>query len=129
MKSTIKPTTKKDFAPFTNSGIFYKEGDDRAIMYQAAHYELVASARAVKIGHEINPDFQIGMIAMCPIYPATAILRMSSHGYESQCKSVIIFADVHVFGLYPEHILKYWERKGIRLIYRAGSGRFAGWNG
>ena len=21
------------------------------------------------------------------------------------------FADVHVFGLYPEHILKYWERK------------------
>ena len=41
-------------------------------MYQAAHYELVASARAVKIGHEINPDFQIGcMIAMCPIYPAT----------------------------------------------------------
>ena len=29
-------------------------------MYQAAHYELVASARAVKIGHAINPDFQIG---------------------------------------------------------------------
>ena len=51
----------------------FSEGDDReAIMYQAAHYELVASARAVKIGHEINPDFQIGcMIAMCPIYPAT----------------------------------------------------------
>ena len=34
------------------------------------HYELVASARAVKIGHAINPDFQIGcMIAMVPIYP------------------------------------------------------------
>ncbi|VTS16741.1 6-phospho-beta-glucosidase [Streptococcus pseudoporcinus] len=63
----------EDFAPFTNSGIVYKEGDDReAIMYQAAHYELVASARATKIGHEINPNFQIGcMIAMCPIYPAT----------------------------------------------------------
>ena len=45
---------------------------EEAIMYQAAHYELVATARAVKIGHEINPDFQIGcMIAMCPIYPAT----------------------------------------------------------
>ena len=29
-------------------------------MYQAAHYELVASAITVKIGHEINPDFQIG---------------------------------------------------------------------
>ena len=49
---------QEDFAPFTNSGIVYEEGDDReAIMYQAAHYELVASARAVKIGHEINPRF------------------------------------------------------------------------
>ena len=39
---------QEDFAPFTNSGIVYEEGDDReAIMYQAAHYELVASARAV----------------------------------------------------------------------------------
>ncbi|MCO4468884.1 glycoside hydrolase (beta-glucosidase) [Streptococcus infantarius subsp. infantarius] len=32
---------QEDFAPFTNSAIVYKEGDDReAIMYQAAHYEL-----------------------------------------------------------------------------------------
>ena len=37
------------FFPFTNSGISYKEGDDREqIMYQAAHYELVASAKAVQ---------------------------------------------------------------------------------
>ena len=27
------------------------------------------------------------------------------------------FADVHVFGLYPEHILKYWERKGIQVDF------------
>lgn len=39
----------EDFAPFTNSGIKYQEGEDREkIMYQAAHYELVASAQAVK---------------------------------------------------------------------------------
>jgi 6-phospho-beta-glucosidase len=56
-----------------DSGILLEEGDDcEQLMYQAAHCELVASARAVKIGHAINPDFQIGcMIAMCPIYPAT----------------------------------------------------------
>ena len=51
MKSITKQIIKKIFAPFTNSGIVYKEGDDReAIMYQAAHYELVASALAVKAG-------------------------------------------------------------------------------
>ena len=107
---------QEDFAPFTNSGIVYKEGDDReAIMYQAAHYELVASARAVKIGHEINPDFQIGcMVAMCPIYPATCnpkdILRA-----QKVMEKRYYFADVHVHGYYPNHILKYWQRKEIKV--------------
>ena len=60
-----------DWAPFTNSGLRFAPGEDREfLMYQAAHYELVASAKAVKAGHEINPDFKIGcMLAMTPIYP------------------------------------------------------------
>ena len=93
MKSTIRPITRKIFAPFTNSGIVYEEGDDReAIMYQAAHYELVASARAVKIGHEINPDFQIGcMIAMCPIYPATCNPKDIFNGHEGYAKTLLLY--------------------------------------
>ncbi|WP_313093844.1 6-phospho-beta-glucosidase [Streptococcus parasuis] len=109
---------QEDFAPFTNSGIVYREGENReAIMYQAAHYELVASARAVKIGHEINPDFQIGcMIAMCPIYPATckpSDILMAQKAMQKR----YYFADVHVHGFYPEHILRYWERKGISVDF------------
>ncbi|MCL2858908.1 MAG: family 1 glycosylhydrolase, partial [Streptococcaceae bacterium] len=47
-----------DFAPYTNSGLIFEEGDDREkIMYQAAHYELVASAKVVELGHKINPNF------------------------------------------------------------------------
>ena len=109
---------QEDFAPFTNSGIVYEEGDDReAIMYQAAHYELVASARAVKIGHEINPDFQIGcMIAMCPIYPATCNPKDILMAMKAMQKRYY-FTDVHVLGKYPEHILKYWERKGISVDF------------
>ncbi|CCK19801.1 6-phospho-beta-glucosidase [Lactococcus raffinolactis 4877] len=48
----------EDFAPFTNSGLKFTDDEDREpVMYQAAHYELVASAKAVKIGHDINPEF------------------------------------------------------------------------
>lgn len=88
---------EEDFAPFTNSGIAYQEGEDReAIMYQAAHYELVASARAVKIGHAINPDFQIGcMIAMVPIYPYSCNpedMMMSVSAMQKR----YWFTDVHV---------------------------------
>ena len=63
----------EDFAPFTNSGLKYLPDEDREpVMYQAAHYELVASALAVKAAREINPAIQIGrMIAMCTIYTLT----------------------------------------------------------
>lgn len=103
---------EEDFAPFTNSGIAYQEGEDReAIMYQAAHYELVASARAVKIGHAINPDFQIGcMIAMVPIYPYSCNpedMMMSVSAMQKR----YWFTDVHVRGHYPSAIQCYLKRK------------------
>lgn len=86
-------------------------------MYQAAHYELVASARAVKIGHAINPDFQIGcMIAMCPIYPASCNPKDVLMSMKAMQKRYY-FADVHTFGQYPEHIITYWKRKGILIDF------------
>lgn len=105
-----------DWAPFTNSGIVYKNGENKeAVMYQAAHYELVASAKVIEIGHKINPDFQIGcMIAMTPIYPYSCNpkdMMMALSGMQKR----FWFADVHVRGEYPKYILKYLERKNIKL--------------
>ncbi|SHK06856.1 6-phospho-beta-glucosidase [Hespellia stercorisuis DSM 15480] len=105
-----------DWAPFTNSGIMYKEGEDREeIMYQAAHYELVASAQAYQIGKEINPNFQIGcMIAMTPIYPYSCKpedMMMSVSAMQKR----FWFADVHVRGHYPNYMRKYFERKNFHL--------------
>ncbi|MBL5799727.1 6-phospho-beta-glucosidase [Bacillus sporothermodurans] len=106
----------EDFAPFTNSGVKYKDGEDREkIMYQAAHYELVASAKAVKIGHEINPDFLIGcMIAMCPIYPSTPNPKDILMAQKAMQKRYY-FADVHVHGEYPAYMTKYFDRKKFNL--------------
>ncbi|WP_216647009.1 family 1 glycosylhydrolase, partial [Shigella sonnei] len=42
------------------------------VKYQAAHHQLVASALATKLGHEINPENQIGcMLAAGNTYPMT----------------------------------------------------------
>ncbi len=65
-----------DFLVWTNSGLKFDAettvSERQAAMYQAAHNELVASARAVRIGHEINPDFQIGaMLNVGSLYPAS----------------------------------------------------------
>ncbi len=107
---------QEELCVYGNSGVRYQEGDNREeVMYQAAHYELVASALAVKAGHEINPDFQIGcMIAMCPIYPATCkpedILMA-----EKAMQKRYYYTDVHVHGIYPANITSHWKRKGFSI--------------
>ena len=105
-----------DFAPFTNSGLKFVEGENREkIMYQAAHYELVASAKVVDLGHKINPDFQIGcMIAMCPIYPATCKPE-DMMAAQVAMQRRLWFTDVHARGHYPSYMLKYFERKAFDL--------------
>lgn len=107
---------QEDFAPFTNSGLKFEAGENREeIMYQAAHYELVASAIAVKVAHDINPELQVGcMIAMCPIYPFSCDPKDMMMSVAAMHKRYW-FTDVHVRGYYPDHILKYFERKGFEL--------------
>lgn len=105
-----------DLFPFTCSGILFKDTDNREqIMYQAVHYELVASAEVVKFAKELNPQLQMGcMLAMVPIYPfscspddimlATETMNRRWH-----------FGDVFVFGEYNEVSKTWWEKKGIEL--------------
>lgn len=101
---------------YGNSGIRYRDGDNKEeVMYQAAHYELVASALAVKAGHRINPDFQIGcMIAMCPIYPATCRPEDILMAQKAMQKRYY-YTDVHVHGVYPPGITSHWKRKGFSI--------------
>ena len=106
---------------FQDSGLTYKEGEDRyQAMYQAAHYEFVASAMAVKEGHRINPDMYIGcMIAMCPIYPASA-KPLDQIAALKEMDRTFVFADVQCRGHYPSYILKEWERFGTKIEMEPG---------
>ena len=48
-------------APFMGAGLCFEEGENQELVkYQAAHYELVASALATKIAHEIDPENKVG---------------------------------------------------------------------
>ncbi|MBU3803565.1 MAG: 6-phospho-beta-glucosidase [Candidatus Cellulosilyticum pullistercoris] len=108
-------TTNPIYA-FTNSGILYKEDENKEeVMFQAAHYEFVASAKVVKMGHEINPNFRIGcMVAAMPSYPYSCnpddIMKAEEANREQ-----LMFTDVHVRGRYPKHTLKLWERNHYQL--------------
>lgn len=84
-------------------------------LYQAIHHELVASALAVKIGHEINPEFKIGcMILAMPVYPLTPspddVIAAMGRDREN-----MLFVDVHVRGKYPSYAKRLFRKNNISL--------------
>lgn len=101
---------------YCNSGVIYPEQENpEESLYQVAHHQFIASALAVKIGHEINPDFQIGsMIHMMPLYPATC---KPDDMIQSQIamREKYLFSDVQVRGHYPNYIKREWARKNINI--------------
>lgn len=107
---------QNDIFGWTNAGVcFSSYSNPEEIMYQCAHYQLVASARAVKLGHEINPAFKIGnMIAMVPVYPLNCkpanVLLAQEKMHEKW-----FFCDIQCRGHYPAYARKLLERKGFEL--------------
>ena len=103
-------------SPFMSGGINTpKEKFSQSDLYQAVHHELVASAWATKIGHEINPDFKIGcMILSMPVYPLTPDPSDVLAAMEQDHKNMM-FADVHVRGCYPGYAKRYMRENGISI--------------
>lgn len=102
--------------PFMSGGISTpRERITDAQLYQAAHHELVASALATKIGHEMMPEAKIGcMVLSQPVYALTpspedqlAVLR-AEH-------ASLVYGDVHVRGEYPGYFLRTLRDRGIEL--------------
>lgn len=103
-------------APFMSGGINTpKDQLTPSDLYQAIHHELVASASATKIAHEINPDIQVGcMVISMPIYPLTPapadVLKVMETDHSN-----LMFSDVHVRGEYPGYALRFFAENGITL--------------
>lgn len=108
--------TRNPLFLWTNSGVQLAEGENpQQVMYQVAHHELLASARAVKVGKAINPDFQIGcMVSQIPIYPFSCNPE-DVMAAEEAMRQRFFFADVHVRGKYPNYALKELARQGIKI--------------
>lgn len=101
-------------APFMSGGIATPAEDlSKQDLYQAVHHELVASALATKIGHEINPDFKIGcMVLAMPAYPMTPKPEdvLAAREFENQN---YLFSDIHARGKYPAYINRFFKENGL----------------
>lgn len=100
--------------PYGGAGICFQPGEDREkVLYQAAHHELVASALAVRLAHEIDPENQVGcMLAGGSFYPWSCnpmdVLTAQQKDHVNY-----FFIDVQARGTYPRYALLEMERKGV----------------
>ena len=90
--------------------------DDYQKAFQILHNQFVASARAVRIAHEINPMNQVGcMICGITYYPFTCdpndILETRYRWEEG----IYYCGDVQVFGKYPTYAKRLWNKYDIQL--------------
>ncbi|SHF16317.1 6-phospho-beta-glucosidase [Atopostipes suicloacalis DSM 15692] len=108
-------------APFMSGGILTPPEElSQQDLYQAIHHELVASASVTKIGHEINPNFQIGcMIISMPAYPMTPNPKdvLASRHFENQN---YLFSDIHARGKYPNYIKRFFKENDIEIKFAEG---------
>ncbi|MDX8046467.1 6-phospho-beta-glucosidase [Gracilibacillus sp. S3-1-1] len=107
--------------PFVGAGLIFKDGEDKKqVMYQAAHHQLVASAKAVKAGHEIIPDAQIGcMLAAGMTYSYSSNPEDVFDAMEKDRES-FFFIDVQARGEYPGYAKRFFEENDLTIQMEPG---------
>ena len=107
--------------PYHQAGILFQEGEDKAsTVLQASHHMFVASAKAVILGHQINPNFKIGCMVQYPeSYPATCqpIDQIAKREY---MLFTHYYLDVMCRGFYTNTCLAKQEQLGGKLIIDEG---------
>ena len=103
-----------DFGTYTSLGIQVNRSLQTRM--QALHHQLVASAKAVKLAHEVDPENMVGcMLAYLTTYPYTcdpkdvllAQERTKIHNY--------FCSDVQIRGEYPSYAKRFWQDNQINL--------------
>ena len=89
---------------------------DAQTHYQAIHHLFLASAKAVKLGHEMMPGSMFGaMYALSEIYPATCKPEDMFKHMRSRRESWF-FVDVMARGYYPFYTDDLYTRRGVTAI-------------
>ena len=104
--------------PFMGAGVRFKEGENESqVKYQSAHHELIASALATKMAHEIIPGSMVGcMLAAGEFYPYSCNPQDVLLAKEKDREN-LFFIDVQSRGEYPGYAKRFLREKGIEIKF------------
>lgn len=98
-----------------------KDEDKYQPTFQAYHHQFVASAIAVKKGHEIIPDAKIGcMVLFAPVYSYDCNPENIMYALKEEQLFNFFCGDVQVRGEYPGFIKRYLKEHKIELEIQEG---------
>ena len=89
-------------------------------IYQAAHHEFVASAKAVRLGHAIDPENKIGMMMLYPTFYGETCNPLDQLESMRQIDQHYYFSDVQVRGYYSNKAKSFLKAKGVSLRLEPG---------
>ena len=95
-------------------GVISKNEETRV---NAAHYQLVASAKAVQLAHKIDKNYMVGcMLEYAPMYSYTCN-PLDVLASQKEMHTTYFYGDVQCRGYYPKYQLLDYQRKGINLDF------------
>lgn len=108
-------------SPFSGAGLVFEPGENHdRVKYQAAHHQLVASAMATQIAHEVNPRNQVGcMLAGGSFYPYSCKPEDVWTALEKEREN-LFFIDVQARGTYPTYTRRMLREKGVHIEMAPG---------
>ena len=100
---------------------FVNPKDDINIRYQALHHTFIASAKAVQLAHEIDPNYKVGcMQIFCTSYPLTPNPVDVTKNLKFYQRMNWYCSDVQCRGYYPSYAKRYWKENGIEIKMEEG---------
>ena len=93
---------------------FTNQVDDPQLRFQGLHHQFIASAKAVQLAHEIDPDYKVGnMMITCD--PDDIIKnQQQNHIMNYFC------SDVQCRGYYPTYMKRYFKENNIEVTMEPG---------
>ena len=119
------------FGRLNGLGMMLKEGpwifgeketdEERNLRMNALHHQFVASALAVQMAHEINPENKVGcMISGALVYPYTCHPKDIKAANDAMNKANFFCGDVQVRGHYPYYAKRFFKENNIKIKMEPG---------
>ena len=89
-------------------------------IWDAYHNILVANAETVRLGHEIDPENQVGCMltsSSVATYPYNCDPRNVFGALESQRMANFYFGDPFCLGIVPTYLKKVWKEQGVTVSF------------